>query len=223
MKKTLCILFLCFLASQSFARMYYYCGANGYCFQVNEFTYVNGNFGYSVTYVGMCSGGPFVYNCTVLSPQDPGTLNTDEGSGNVYTSFSNAPDNNYQITQNDIDVATKAASSGTVKTVWLNPDKINWSWAQTFAMQQGQSVFALTLNGVPFHGTMSFDVWSVVSQNVQISLINQISGRIDWTSSLSLSEAKNQKRDISYGNLTGLYSLEIKSDMNSITRTVTLN
>lgn len=196
-------LMLMFLLSQGFSRVYYYCGSNGYCFQINEFTYSSGGFGYSVTYVGMCSGGPFVFQFQVASPQDPITGSLPEGPISAYITFASAPGSGYVPTTGDISEATASlAAPGGVVTVWLNPERINWLWAKTFAQQQNQSIFALTLKGIPYHDVMSFDLWSVKQDVAQVQLISQLSGRVDWSATLPLDEGRNQKTNIDFGGLT---------------------
>lgn len=217
-------LMLLFLMSKAFPAVYYYCGGNGYCFQINEFTYSNGNFGYSVTYVGMCSGGPFVFQLLVASPQDPITGSLPEGPASTYATFGSAPGSGYVPNTGDITDATASLTApGGVATVWLNPERINWLWAKTFALQQNQSVFALTLKGMPYHGSMNFDLWSVKQDVVQVQLINQLSGRIDWSTLMPLDEGRNQKTNIDFGGLTGVYLLQITSGSNTIKRLVSLN
>lgn len=222
MKKMIYTLMLMFLVSQAFSRVYYYCGSNGYCFQVNEFTYSNGSFGYSVTYVGMCTGGPFVFQAVVAGPQDPITGTLSEGTAGAYATFASAPGSDYTPTSGDVSEATASLAGGLV-TIWLNPERISWFWAKTFAQQQNQSIFALTLKGTPYHDGMNFDLWSVKQDVAQVQLINQLSGRVDWSASLPLEEGRNQKTNIDYGGVTGIYLLQITSGSNTIRRLVTLN
>lgn len=222
MKKIICILFLCFLTSQSFAapRSYYYCGSGGYCFLINEWTNSDGSFGYSVSYVGMCSGGPFVYNILLLSPQDPATQNSPEGNSSVYTTFSAVPGGSYTPTASDISEAEAYLSHNSA--VWVNPEKVNWSYVQAFATNNNTSIFALTVNGNPVHGILSFDLWSLNDQNVRVSLVNTMTGATDWSSPVALKAGKNLERNISVGPLTGSYSLQITSSNNMMTRNVIL-
>lgn len=223
MKKTIFILLMCFFTGKTFATptSYYYCGANGYCFYVQEYYNVNGSMGFTCNYAGRCTGGPFIYNLLPMSPQDPNTTNYSEASSDVYTTFSGTPGGDHTPTSTEIATADSAYRSATY--AWINPANITWDYAKAFAQHQGWAIFALTVNGNPIHNTMSFDIWSITSQSATVQLYNTSTGHIDWTTTLSLGEGKNEVRNQNVTGYTGSYILRISSSGTIINRNVTLN
>ena len=201
-----------------------YCGQYGNAFAITWIR-VNGHLTYIIQSAGGCTDGPYTLNDFVRSDQE-GTLDgvseASTGEYDKYKYMDLSAAQNDSVTA-DYDSALALAPSLVNTTFnYVNPEKVSLEWSEQLAKNEGKSIYALTLSTQPFQGVIKFNIWSDHKQDVTVQLIDVSTGLPVFQASLSVIEGKNEKEKVYYSNLKGTYLLTITSDINVISRTVSL-
>lgn len=203
----------------------YYCGQYGNTFAISWVNGANGQLTFVIQAAGTCTGGPYTLSELVRANQEGMIGGITEASKNEYDylSFIDLMGTQSGNVKDDYDSAVAIAPSVINYTFnYVDPDKISLPWSQQLAANEGKSIYALTLSNQPFTGIIKFNIWSVGNQNVVIKLIDINNGSTAFQSTLSISDGKNEKEKVYYNSLKGTYLLTITSNVNVISRTVTL-
>ncbi len=219
MKKVFLTLSLALIFNALSALPTFICTSQGYLFYTYWYYDSQGNLAYTLESQGpgSCTGGPWtMFAVPISSGLDEGTLAT----ATEHDKF-NQISIPFEASADALKEAVALSGKAPIKVISFDPNRINLKWAKSIAASNNLSIYTLLLKDHPFNNSMKFDLWSVKDQTIKVSLISTVTGNEVWTTDMNLSEGKNAKSNIHFGNsLSGNYILKIISDKNTISKPV---
>jgi hypothetical protein len=211
----------------SSALPFYYCGRYGNAFYIYWFTNSAGNLDFDIQYAGPCSGGPYTWGAIIMSNQEGTESQKNETSTDIYNAVQYSTftgSGNEQIEIDFDSLESIVVNIPKMEFYYVDPEKISINLLKELAKNEKKSIVALTTYGNDCCGRLKFSLWSTKDQTIQLTLTNLKTGNTMATKQVSIKEGKNSGDNLGFNDIIPeYYVLEIKSDENTITKTVLIN